>query len=68
MNGLPAASARGHASRDGRRSTFSTPRLPRLWDLVPDGRIIIVSGFDLARSEELLRSGADGHLIKDTPL
>jgi hypothetical protein len=35
---------------------------------VPDGRIIIVSGFDLARSEELLRSGADGHLIKDTPL
>ena len=42
--------------------------LPLIRDLVPDGRIVVFSGFDLALSAQLRDSGADGHITKGTPL
>jgi two-component system, chemotaxis family, chemotaxis protein CheY len=42
--------------------------LPHIRELVPDARIIVFSGFDVALSEQVLESGADGHVVKGTPL
>jgi DNA-binding NarL/FixJ family response regulator len=42
--------------------------LPHIREIVPDARIIVLTGFDVATREELLESGADGLLIKGTPL
>jgi DNA-binding NarL/FixJ family response regulator len=42
--------------------------LPLIRELVPDARIIVFSGFDVALSEQVLASGADGHIVKGTPL
>jgi DNA-binding NarL/FixJ family response regulator len=42
--------------------------LPLIRELVPDGRIIVFSGFDAALTEQVLDSGADGHVVKGTPL
>src|ERR1700712_240180 len=42
--------------------------LPIIRELVPDGRIIVFSGFDIALSDQVLASGADGHVVKGTPL
>ena len=42
--------------------------LPLIRELVPDGRIIVFSGFDMALTQQVLDSGADGHVIKGTPL
>jgi DNA-binding NarL/FixJ family response regulator len=42
--------------------------LPHIRELVPDGRIIVFSGFDVELSDQVLDSGADGHVVKGTPL
>jgi DNA-binding NarL/FixJ family response regulator len=42
--------------------------LPHIRELVPDARIIVFSGFDVALSDQVLESGADGHVVKGTPL
>src|SRR4051794_7815371 len=42
--------------------------LPLIRELVPDGRIIVFSGFDAALTQQVLESGADGHVVKGTPL
>jgi DNA-binding NarL/FixJ family response regulator len=42
--------------------------LPHIRGLVPDARIIVLSGFGPELLEQMLNSGADGHLIKGTPL
>jgi len=42
--------------------------LPLIRDLVPDARIIVLSAFGGAVSKQVLDSGADGYLIKGTPL
>jgi two-component system, chemotaxis family, chemotaxis protein CheY len=42
--------------------------LPQIRELVPDARIIVFSGFDVALTQQVLDSGADGHLVKGMPL
>ena len=42
--------------------------LPYIRELVPDARIIVFTGFGEGLSEQLLQSGADGHLSKGTSL
>ena len=42
--------------------------LPHIRELVPDARIIVFSGFDVPLIEQVVESGADGHVIKGTPL
>ena len=42
--------------------------LPLIRELVPDARIIVFSAFAGAVSEQVLGSGADGYLLKGTPL
>jgi DNA-binding NarL/FixJ family response regulator len=42
--------------------------LPHIRETVPDARIVIFSGFDAARRDEVLASGADGHLVKGAAL
>jgi DNA-binding NarL/FixJ family response regulator len=42
--------------------------LPLIRELVPDAQIIVLSGFAGAVSEQVLDSGADGYLVKGTPL
>ena len=42
--------------------------LPLIRELVPDAQIIIFSAFAGAVSEQVLDSGADGYLLKGTPL
>ena len=42
--------------------------LPLIRALVPDAQIIVLSAFSGAVSEQVLDSGADGYLLKGTPL
>lgn len=42
--------------------------LPIIRELVPDARIIVLSAFGGAVSEQVLDWGADGYLLKGTPL
>jgi len=42
--------------------------LPIIRELVPDARIIVLSAFAGAVSEQVLDWGADGYLLKGTPL
>jgi DNA-binding NarL/FixJ family response regulator len=42
--------------------------LPQLRALVPDSKIIALSGFDATLAERALTSGADGHVQKGMPL
>ena len=42
--------------------------LPLIRELVPDGRIIVLSAFTGAVSDQMLEAGADGYLEKGTPL
>jgi DNA-binding NarL/FixJ family response regulator len=42
--------------------------LPLIRELVPDAQIIVLSAFGGAVSEQVLDSGADGYLLKGTPL
>jgi DNA-binding NarL/FixJ family response regulator len=42
--------------------------LPLIRALVPDARIIVLSAFSGAMREQVLGSGADGYLLKGTPL
>lgn len=42
--------------------------LPIIRELVPDARIIVLSAFAGAVSEQVLEWGADGYLLKGTPL
>ena len=42
--------------------------LPLIRDLVPDAQIIVLSAFGGAVSEQVIESGADGYLVKGTPL
>jgi DNA-binding NarL/FixJ family response regulator len=42
--------------------------LPIIRGLVPDARIIVLSAFAGALSEKVLDCGADGYLMKGTPL
>ena len=42
--------------------------LPLIRELVPDGQIIVFSGFDTALTQQVLDSGANGHVVKGTPL
>jgi DNA-binding NarL/FixJ family response regulator len=42
--------------------------LPLIRELVPDARIIVLSAFAGAVSEQVLEWGADGYLLKGTPL
>jgi DNA-binding NarL/FixJ family response regulator len=42
--------------------------LPLIRELVPDAQIIVFSAFAGAVSEQVLDSGADGYLLKGTPL
>jgi two-component system, chemotaxis family, chemotaxis protein CheY len=42
--------------------------LPLIRALVPDARIIVLSAFSGAMREQVLDSGADGYLLKGTPL
>ena len=42
--------------------------LPLIRELVPDAQIIIFSAFAGVVSEQVLDSGADGYLLKGTPL
>ena len=42
--------------------------LPLIRDLVPHAQIIVLSAFGGAVSKQVLASGADGYLIKGTPL
>jgi DNA-binding NarL/FixJ family response regulator len=42
--------------------------LPLIRELVPDAQIIVFSGFDVALTQQVIDSGANGHIIKGTPL
>ncbi len=42
--------------------------LPLIRALVPDARIIVLSAFSGAMREQVLDGGADGYLLKGTPL
>ncbi len=42
--------------------------LPIIRSLVPDARIIVLSAFTGAVREQVLEWGADGYLVKGTPL
>jgi DNA-binding NarL/FixJ family response regulator len=42
--------------------------LPLIRELVPDARIIVFSAFAGAVTQQVLESGADGYLLKGTPL
>jgi len=42
--------------------------LPLLRALAPDARIIVFSGYDAALTRQTLALGADGHVVKGTPL
>jgi DNA-binding NarL/FixJ family response regulator len=42
--------------------------LPLIRELVPDARIIVLSAFGGTVSKQVLDSGADGYLLKGTPL
>jgi DNA-binding NarL/FixJ family response regulator len=42
--------------------------LPLIREVAPDAQIIVFSGFDVALTQQVLDSGADGHIIKGTPL
>jgi len=42
--------------------------LPLIRELVPEARIIVFSGFDVPLAQQVLESGADGHVVKGTPL
>lgn len=42
--------------------------LPLIREAVPDAQIIVLSAFAGAVSEQVLREGADGYLVKGTPL
>ena len=42
--------------------------LPIIRELVPDARIIVLSAFSGTVSQQVLDSGADGYLLKGTPL
>ena len=42
--------------------------LPLIRELVPDAQIIVFSGFEAALTQQMLDSGADGHVIKGMPL
>ena len=42
--------------------------LPLIRELVPDAQIIVFSGFEAELTEQVLGSGADGHVVKGTPL
>ena len=42
--------------------------LPLIRELVPEGRIIVLSAFAGAMSQQMLDAGADGYLEKGTPL
>jgi DNA-binding response OmpR family regulator len=42
--------------------------LPLIRKLVPDAQIIVLSAFTGAIEEHVLESGADGYLVKGTPL
>jgi DNA-binding NarL/FixJ family response regulator len=42
--------------------------LPLIRELVPDARIIVLSAFTGAVREQVLEWGADGYLVKGTPL
>ena len=42
--------------------------LPLIRELVPDAQIIVVSGFDAALTQQVLDSGANGHVVQGTPL
>jgi DNA-binding NarL/FixJ family response regulator len=42
--------------------------LPLIRELVPDAQIIVFSGFDAALTQQVIDSGANGHIIKGTPL
>ncbi len=42
--------------------------LPLIRELVPDAQIIVISAFAGEVSEQVLDSGADGYLLKGTPL
>ena len=42
--------------------------LPLIRALVPDARIIVLSAFSGAVRDQVLDSGADGYLVKGTPL
>ncbi|QIG42617.1 response regulator transcription factor [Nocardioides anomalus] len=42
--------------------------LPLIRALVPDAQIIVLSAFNGAVSDQVLQSGADGYLVKGTPL
>ena len=42
--------------------------LPLIRDLVPEAQIIVLSAFGGAVSQQVIESGADGYLIKGTPL
>lgn len=42
--------------------------LPLIRELVPDARVIVFSGFEPEVTEQVLGSGADGHVVKGTPL
>ncbi len=42
--------------------------LPLIRELVPDAQIIVLSAFDGAVEQQVLDWGADGYLVKGTPL
>ena len=42
--------------------------LPLIRELVPEARIIVLSAFSGAVTKQVLESGADGYLMKGTPL
>jgi DNA-binding NarL/FixJ family response regulator len=42
--------------------------LPLIRELVPDARIIVLSAFTGGVQEQVLERGADGYLVKGTPL
>jgi len=42
--------------------------LPLIRELVPDAQIIVLSAFAGAVTQQVLESGADGYLVKGTPL
>jgi two-component system, chemotaxis family, chemotaxis protein CheY len=42
--------------------------LPLIRELVPEAQIIVLSAFAGAVSDQVLASGADGYLVKGTPL
>jgi two-component system, chemotaxis family, chemotaxis protein CheY len=42
--------------------------LPLIRELAPDARILVFSGFEAALTQQVLDLGADGHVVKGTPL